>query len=194
MNRGKVLFLCGFAAALGAGWAGLPAVLYEKTAQPVDFSHKVHTGEKGGMKCDDCHSFRDDGTFAGIPALEKCATCHAATLGNTRAEKTFVEKYVNANREVPWGVYARQPDNAYFSHATHVKVAKLACERCHGSHGATDTLRPLERDRISGYSRDLWGRPAAGVSLRSGPGMRMDDCVDCHRQNGFAHSCLDCHK
>jgi hypothetical protein len=50
-------------------------------------------------------------------------------------------------------------------------------------------------DRISGYSRDIWGRTlfqskAAGAV----PGMKMDDCVDCHRKQGLSHSCLDCHK
>jgi menaquinone reductase, multiheme cytochrome c subunit len=193
VSRGKILFLAGFAVALGAGWAGLPAVLYERSQQPVAFSHKVHTGEKGGMKCDDCH-FREDGSFGGIPALEKCAGCHAAPLGQTPAEKAFVDGYVIPNREVPWGVYARQPENAYFPHTAHVKLAKLACSQCHGDHGSTDILRPLERDRITGYSRDLWGRPVSQVALRSGPGMLMDDCVACHRDKGLQHSCLDCHK
>ena len=179
---GKIPFAVGLALALGAGWAGFPYVLYQRTPQPVQFSHKVHTGDKGGMKCDDCHAFRDDGSFAGIPALEKCATCHAQALGDTAAEKAFVKDYVTPNREVRWAVYAREPDNAWFSHASHVKLAKLACERCHGDHGKTDILRVHQSDRVTGYSRDVWTR------------MRMDDCIACHRENKLAHSCLDCHK
>ena len=180
-HRGAFLFWAGVLAALGAGWAGLPRVLYQVQPQPVNFSHKVHTGT-AGMKCEDCHEIRADGSFAGIPRLEKCAGCHAAAMGTTKAEKQFIEGYVTPQREVPWAVYARQPENVHFSHAAHVKAGKLACARCHGEQGQSDSLRPYEEDRISGYSRDIWR------------GMKMDDCVACHRQHGNENSCLDCHK
>jgi len=180
-NRGTWFFWVGASIALAAGWAGFPRALYERRPQPVEFSHKVHTGT-GGMKCEDCHELRADGSFAGIPALEKCAGCHSAAMGSTAAEKRFIDGYVTPRREVSWAVYARQPENVYFSHAVHVKRAQLACAGCHGDHGQAETLPPYEEDRISGYSRDVW------------LGMKMDDCVACHRQHGLEHSCLDCHK
>ena len=62
--RGTIPFLCGLAIALGAGWVAFPHVIYRSQPQPVNFSHKVHA-DKAGTKCEDCHSFRDDGTFAG---------------------------------------------------------------------------------------------------------------------------------
>ena len=180
-HRGIFFFFAGALVALAAGWAGLPRVLYRSRPQPVEFSHKVHT-EQGGMKCEDCHEIRTDGTFAGIPRLDKCAGCHAAAMGTTAAEKRFVDGYVTPQREVQWAVYARQPENVYFSHTVHVKLAGLECSACHGTDGRTDALRPYQEDRISGYSRDVWNR------------MRMDDCVACHRQHGIENSCLDCHK
>ena len=180
-HRGTFFFTAGALLALGAGWAGFPRILYNSRPQPVEFSHKVHT-EQGGMKCEDCHEIRPDGTFAGIPRLDKCAGCHAAAMGTTAAEKRFIDGYVTPQREVEWAVYARQPENVYFSHAVHVKLAGLECSTCHGSHGRTDALRPYQEDRISGYSRDVWNR------------MRMDDCVACHRHHGIENSCLDCHK
>jgi hypothetical protein len=167
--------------ALAAGWAAFPRAIYKTGLQPVNFSHRVHA-DKAGQKCDDCHSFRADGTFAGVPSLDKCAACHAAPMGNSADEKAFIERYVTPNHEPQWLVYARQPENVYFSHATHVKLAAMKCETCHGNIGASDSLRPYQEDRISGYSRDIWH------------GMKMDDCVDCHRRQGLAHSCLDCHK
>jgi hypothetical protein len=191
--RGILLFVAGLGTSLAAGWIGLPAVLYERTPQPVQFSHKTHSGT-AGMKCEDCHAVRDDGTFSGIPALAKCAECHAEPMGTTAAEKQFVEKYVKANREVPWHVYSRQPDNAHFSHANHVKLGKVACETCHGGHGKTETLRPFERNRISGYSRDIWGPSLARFTGTGRAGMKMDDCMSCHRDKGVQDSCLDCHK
>ncbi len=184
--RGKILFLAGAITALGAGWAGVPHVIYKTRPQPVDFSHKVHA-DKAGLKCEDCHAFRDDGSFAGIPTLDKCAGCHAAAMGATAAEKNFIEQYVTPQREPEWNSYARQPENVYFSHASHVKRAQLKCESCHGDLGATDKLPRYQVDRISGYSRDIWG--TAGR-----PGMTMDDCVRCHRKQHLEHSCLDCHK
>jgi cytochrome c2 len=181
--RGKVLFLAGALTGLAAGWVGLPRVLYESRPQPLNFSHKVHGGEKAGMKCEDCHALRDDGTYAGVPHLDKCSGCHAAPMGDTAAEKQLVARYVTPVKEVPWLVYARQPENVYFPHAPHLKLAKLKCERCHGAQGTTDKLRPHEQDRISGYSRDI---------MRAS--MTMDGCVDCHRRQNLRHSCLDCHK
>ena len=193
-NRGIVIFAAGLLGALGVGWLGFPAVLYQRTPQPFQFSHAVHTGEKGGMKCEDCHALREDGSFTGIPTLEKCAACHQAPLGTTKDEKYFVERYVTPNREIPWEVYSRQPENVWFSHASHLKLARLACRECHGDHGKTDKLRPFERNRISGYSRDIWGPSIVRLGWQPRRGMKMDDCVECHHQKGLNHSCMDCHK
>jgi hypothetical protein len=174
----SIPFLVGVLAAIAAGWAGFPRAIYQTRPQPVDFSHKAHA-DKAGAKCEDCHAFRADGSFAGAPALEKCAGCHAALMGATTAEKTFVEQYVTPNREPEWRQYSQQPENVFFSHATHVKLGKLACERCHGTIGASDKLPAHREDRISGYSRET---------------MSMDACIACHRENRLEHSCMDCHK
>jgi hypothetical protein len=183
---GKILFLAGAVTALGAGWAGFPRVIYKSRPQPVAFSHKVHA-ETAGSKCEDCHVLREDGTFAGLPTLDKCSGCHAATMGTTAAEKEFIDKYVTPQREPEWASYSRQPENVWFSHAAHLKLGKLKCENCHGNLGSGDNPPRYEEDRISGYSRDIWGRDGR-------PAMTMDGCVACHRKHGLEHSCLDCHK
>jgi hypothetical protein len=193
--RTTALFVTGFAAMLAAGWAGLPAVLYTKTAQPLDFNHRVHTAkDKGAMACQDCHAIRADGSFAGIPRTESCAACHAEPVGATENEKRFVAEYVKPNREVPWLVYSRQPVNARFSHAIHVTRGKLACETCHGDHGSTEKLRVYQQNRISGYSRDIWGGNLARIGLKPGEGMKMTDCESCHHSRGVEAGCLGCHQ
>jgi hypothetical protein len=201
--RGKILFLAGAVTALAAGWSGFPRIIYKTQPQPVDFSHKVHA-DQAGQKCEDCHGFRDDGSFAGIPSLDKCGSCHAAPMGTTAAEKNFIGRYVTPQREPEWRSYSRQPENVYFSHAIHVRTAKLACERCHGAIGASEKLPVYGEDRISGYSRDIWGTAKT-------PGMTMNDCIACHKAKGVSRrkteagtshseaagtdlSCLDCHK
>ena len=74
--------------------------------------------------------------------------------------------------------------------------ARLACDQCHGPQGKTDKLRPYEQDRISGYSRDIWGHSMSRIGLRPGDGKKMTDCESCHRERGVAQaeSCLACHK
>ncbi len=193
MIGGKIAFASGMLVALACGWLAFPRILYQTRPQPVDFSHKVHA-DKAGAKCEDCHSFRDDGTYAGIPTLDKCSGCHAAAMGTTAAEKSFIDQYVTPNREPQWLSYARQPENVYFSHVSHVKLGRLTCEQCHGGEGSTGGLRPYQLDPISGYSRDIWGRPVNRTGLRTEGGMKMDDCVNCHRRQGLEYSCLGCHK
>lgn len=192
--RLPIFFLAGLTGSLVFGWYAFPRLLYRTEAQPLRFSHQTHTGEKGGMKCDDCHSFRADGSFTGIPVVEKCAGCHSAALGSTPDEKVLLERYASQKREVPWRVYSRQPDNAFFSHSYHVKLAKLVCEECHRDHGKTDNLRAYQENRISGYSRDVWGVSMSRVAVKGRPGMKMTDCERCHDNRGVKTGCLDCHK
>jgi menaquinone reductase, multiheme cytochrome c subunit len=192
-SRGPILFAAGFLAVFAAGWRGFPAILYERSPQPLQFNHKVHK-EKASMACTDCHSFRADGSFAGIPATSSCANCHAAAMGDTAAEKKFIDQYVTPGLEVPWKSYTRQPMNVRFSHAAHVTAAKLKCEQCHGDHGATSHLRDYEENRISGYSRDIWGHSITRVGLNVGDGRKMSDCEDCHAQRKVEVGCLGCHQ
>ena len=193
-HRGVVIFMIGLTAALAIGWLAFPAVLYERIEQPLQLSHKVHTGENVGLACEECHSFREDGSFTGIPKLEKCASCHMQTLGNSPEEKRLVDEFVTPNREIPWLAYAAQPQNAYFSHIRHVKIAEIPCERCHGPHGSSDHLDAFQRNRISGYSKTIWGTSLSGIKAGPWDGMKMDDCSHCHNERKVTESCLTCHK
>lgn len=193
--RGTIGFLSGAAVALLAGWVAFPQFLYQRTGQPLQFNHKAHA-DKASMECKDCHSVGDDGRFSGIPGVTKCAECHSAPLGATDAEKTLIDTYVANNREIPWKVYSRQPANVWFPHAVHLSRGKLACEECHDGHGKTERLRPYEQNRISGYSRDIWGATLARTSAPGAkrPGMKMSDCEDCHATKKVVLGCLGCHQ
>jgi hypothetical protein len=193
MKAGLLWFLAGLCSLLFFGWVVFPYALYERIEQPFQFSHKVHA-ETAGMTCDNCHAFTDAGRFAGIPKLAKCAECHAEILGANPNEKILVDEYVKKNREIPWLVYARQPQNAYFSHASHVKLANVPCDRCHGPHGVSDSLVAFARNRISGYSKDVWGSNIARVKNAAWDGMKMDDCAKCHDERNVPNTCLKCHK
>ena len=91
-------------------------------------------------------------------------------------------------------VYSRQPDNAFFSHSPHVVLGEMKCEDCHGTHGTSEVLKNYQENRISGYSRDIWGANISGFASNKWEGMKMDKCVQCHGENGRRDGCVACHK
>ena len=192
--KSKIIFITGILFGLIIGWYVFPFALYQRNEQPIQFSHLSHTGEKGGMACEDCHSTNENGRFQGIPAVAKCSECHSVPLGTTENEKRLVEEFITPNKEIPWLVYSRQPDNAFFSHSPHVKLGEMKCEDCHGPHGSSEFLKTHQTNRISGYSRDIWGANISGISSVKWEGMKMDKCVRCQEKNGRRDGCVACHK
>ncbi|MFH0810507.1 MAG: menaquinone reductase multiheme cytochrome c subunit QrcA [Pseudomonadota bacterium] len=194
--RSWLAFLVGFFALQVVGWVIFPALLYGTKTQPLNFSHKAHV-ENAGVGCEDCHAFREDGTFAGIPNVAKCKECHESAVTESPAEATLISEYIAKNKEIPWLVYARQPDCVFFSHAAHVKLGQMECTICHGDHGKTDQLRPYQYNRITKYSRDIWGKYISGIyAFKKHPydSMKMDDCGTCHKEQHVSNACFVCHK
>jgi hypothetical protein len=167
MSRNALVFGFGLAVALVAGWVVFPRVLYVQKQQPLEFRHKTHAEKSGVADCGECHSVREDGAFAGIPAMEKCASCHSERIGESKDEATLVN---------------------------HVKRDGLACTECHSTYGTTDQVRVYQLNRISGYSRDIWGHSISRLRRAPHEGMKMSDCEDCHRRHNVEVGCLGCHK
>lgn len=197
-----LFFIIGFAASMVLGWVIFPKLLYSQKEQPLNFNHAVHV-EEVDESCASCHYFREDGSFSGIPKIEQCVDCHEEPMGETEDEAVFVEQYVAKEREVPWLVYSRQPDCVFFSHAAHVIGAEMDCVTCHGHIGESEVSRPYEYNRITFYSRDIWGKNIAGFKKNSWDRMKMDDCAACHKEAGAIHDvsvqtqrghCYVCHK
>ncbi len=124
-------FFLGLAVSAALGWIFYPNVVMSSKEQPINFSHKAHT-EGAGLTCDGCHSLREDGSFAGIPKLDKCAECHATPQGSNPEEAKLIAKYIQPGKEIPWLKYAFQPGCVFFSHAAHVNIAHMECKQCHG--------------------------------------------------------------
>lgn len=194
MARNTFVFGLGVAVALLVGWVAFPRALYVKKHQPLDFLHKTHAEKSGLADCNECHTLRDDGTFAGLPAMEKCAGCHSDKIGDSQAEAILVENYIKPGHETPWLVYARQPANVFFSHAIHVKRAGLNCTECHSSYGESDLVRLYEVNRISGYGRDIWGHSMSRLRRAPHEGKKMSDCEGCHKRHNVEVGCLGCHQ
>jgi menaquinone reductase, multiheme cytochrome c subunit len=161
MTRSAAAFGLGVATMLAAGWFAFPRALYVRQEQPRGFRHKIHAEKSGISQCGDCHTLHEDGTFTGIPSAETCATCHSEPMA------------------AQWLVYSRQAANVWFSHAIHLRLAKLNCTDCHGAYGDSAQRMAYQQDRISGYSRSV---------------MPMSQCEGCHRQRKIEVGCLGCHK
>ncbi len=188
------MFFMGATAILAFGWITFPYIIYKSADQPVQFSHLAHTGDNVGLQCESCHTFDKDGRFEGIPSTDKCASCHSHPKGISDAEAKMVRDYIKPGREIPWIIYSKQPQNVFFSHATHVKSAGMDCQTCHFGQAYTGSLRPAYVSRISGYGLDIFGKNLLNFPSTPSRGMRMDDCSNCHRERGVKESCIDCHK
>ncbi len=190
---GVLFFIGAFAVCFLSGWLLFPNLLYSKKEQPFSFNHALHVDEMGG--CDACHFFREDGSFSGMPKTSQCMECHESQLGDTKDEEIFITEYVEAEKEVPWLIYSEQPDCVFFSHAAHVIKAGMDCRSCHGDIGTSTTTKTYEENRITGYSRDIWGKNIWGIKKNSWDRMKMDDCAECHeRETGSKGACFQCHK
>ena len=194
-------FFVGLIASLIVGWIIFPQLLYSQKEQPIDFNHALHN-ELVEDGCESCHFFREDGSYHGVPKLDQCIECHEEVNGEDPEEARFVNEFVDNNREVPWLIYSRQPQNVFFSHAAHVKMGEMDCVTCHGHIGESESLPIYKQNRISGYRRNIWGKNIAGFKRNSWDRMKMDDCSECHqRENVNQNSvqtlkggCFVCHK
>lgn len=127
--------------------------------QPIKFSHKVHAGANK-IDCKYCHHTAEFSKSAGIPAMELCMNCHMLVREGARSGKFEIAKVLEANetkKPVEWVRVHNLPEHVFFSHAQHVGIAKVDCQKCHGQVQEMDILR---------QSSDL----------------SMGWCINCHRQ------------
>lgn len=164
----------GFILALVVGWVIFPNLLFSEEKQPLNFPHGAHQD----TSCEDCHSFREDGTYAGIPGITNCRECHEEMMTDSEDERILVEEYIQQDKEIPWKVYAWQPDNVYFSHIPHVGE-KMECIQCHRAVEEEAELPAYRKNRITGYSKST---------------MKMVECEKCHAAQGASNACHICHK
>lgn len=217
---GAVPFLLGVAVALAFGWWVFPDLLFSKHSQPFYFSHGVHMEQS--MSCADCHSFRADGSFTGLPAKETCAGCHGDILtaepgadaapsekAAYAAEKALVEDYLLTDKPLPWLVHQKQPDNVFFSHAAHFE----RCYKCHLTMKGEKNLGSPENPQKLCMTchpsvAELDKNPPVEVNVLTGYSRttkKMWECESCHAHPGHYYNdgkgrtvannaCYTCHK
>ena len=136
--------------------------------QPIRFNHQKHINEVG-LSCSDCHIYVDSQTFAGLPDLDLCLTCHEDPQTDIPEEEKLRTLQANGGY-LNWERIYRVPDHVYFSHQRHVTAGKLECSTCHGSIA--------ERNKPP-------TKPAIRIS--------MERCMNCHEEKKVYNDCLSCH-
>lgn len=122
--------------------------------QPVEFSHKVHSGDYE-MKCVFCHYESEISSFSAVPTTFSCIVCHVAIKEESDKVKPIIESYDN-QRPIKWIRLHKLSEHTHFNHYTHV-LSGIDCASCHGE---------VEKMEKTSKTRDL----------------TMEFCLNCHRE------------
>ena len=126
---------------------------YTEVQQPVQFSHKHHSGDDG-IDCRYCHTSVETSNTAGMPPTKTCMNCHSQIW----SESPYLEPVRQSwkeGRPIEWTRVHDLPDYAYFNHSIHVAKG-VGCNTCHG---------PVHE-------------MAAVYQAKS---LQMEWCLECHR-------------
>jgi hypothetical protein len=108
-----------------------------------------------------------EGFQATYPKEVFCMGCHQ-TVKKESPEIAKLAELAKTKQKVPWARVYHVPDIVWFSHAVHVKDAKIDCKECHGDVSQRDVL--FQEKSTS-----------------------MVACMDCHAQRNAANGCDVCH-
>src|ERR1035437_88873 len=122
--------------------------------QPVPFSHKHHAKELG-IDCRYCHTSAESSSFAGIPSVKTCMSCHSQIWNKSPMLEPIREAY-RTGEPIRWVRVNGLPDYVYFDHSIHVAKG-VGCTTCHGPMGDM----PLSWRQAS---------------------LQMKWCLECHRK------------
>ena len=123
--------------------------------QPIEYPHKTHV-QQLKLACTNCHQRAEKDAVAGRPPTALCLACHSG--GEPKSDEVRkLLAYGEKGVEVPWKRVWRLPPHVFFQHRTHVAVANVKCQTCHGPMETLD--RPPTR------------------ALKT---LTMNDCIGCH--------------
>jgi hypothetical protein len=127
---------------------------YIERQQPVQFSHKHHTGDDG-IDCRYCHTSVETSNSAGMPSTQTCMNCHSQIWSDSPYLEPVRESY-KTGVPIEWTRVHDLPDYVYFNHSIHVAKG-VGCASCHGQ---VDEM-PLMYQASS---------------------LQMEWCLQCHRE------------
>jgi hypothetical protein len=97
--------------------------------QPVQFSHKHHSGDDG-IDCRYCHTSVETSSSAGMPSTQTCMNCHSQIWADSPYLEPVRESW-RTGQPIEWTRVHDLPDYAYFNHSIHVNKG-VGCSSCHG--------------------------------------------------------------
>ncbi len=97
--------------------------------QPVQFSHKHHSGDDG-IDCRYCHTSVETSPSAGIPPTQTCMNCHNELWKDSPYLEPVRASY-RENKPIEWERVHDLPEYAYFNHSIHIAKG-VGCSTCHG--------------------------------------------------------------
>jgi hypothetical protein len=121
--------------------------------QPVQFSHKHHSGDDG-IDCRYCHTSVETSASAGMPSTQTCMNCHSQLWADSPYLEPIRESW-RTGKPIEWVRVHDLPDYVYFNHSIHVNKG-VGCSTCHGK---VDDM-PLMLQASS---------------------LQMEWCLECHR-------------
>jgi len=127
---------------------------FDEREQPVQFSHKHHTGDDG-IDCRYCHTSVEVSSNAGLPPTKTCMNCHSQLWSDSPYLEPVRASWRD-NKPIEWTRVHDLPDYVYFNHSIHVAKG-VGCSSC---HGRVDEM-PLVYQAAS---------------------LQMEWCLECHRE------------
>jgi hypothetical protein len=122
--------------------------------QPVQFSHKHHTGDDG-IDCRYCHTSVETSNSAGLPPTQTCMNCHQQIWSDSPYLAIVRDSYRD-NKPIQWERVHDLPDYVYFNHSIHVAKG-VGCSTCHGQIDDMPAVHQVNT-------------------------LQMEWCLSCHRQ------------
>ena len=102
---------------------------YIERQQPVQFSHKHHSGDDG-IDCRYCHTSVETSNSAGMPSTQTCMNCHSQIWADSPYLEPVRQSF-KTGVPIEWTRVHDLPDFAYFNHSIHVAKG-VGCSTCHG--------------------------------------------------------------
>jgi hypothetical protein len=126
---------------------------------------------QAGVTCDYCHAEARRSPAAGMPSVQKCASCHQTINPQSPAIQQMMV-YWQRQEPIPWVRVNVLPRFVYFSHQAHVTAARISCSTCHGDVGHMSVAQPVVKMDM-GWCLSCHEKQANAAQLT--------DCVVCHK-------------
>lgn len=127
---------------------------YMEKQQPVQFSHKHHSGDDG-IDCRYCHTAVETSSSAGMPPTQTCMNCHTQIWSDSPYLEPVRASYRD-NKPIQWEKVHDLPEYVYFNHSIHIAKG-VGCSTCHGQ---IDNMPAVWQENT----------------------LQMEWCLSCHRE------------